>query len=133
LQPVGHLLGQAFLDLEVAGEEFDYPGQLGQPEEPLAGQVADVGHPRERQEVVLAEGLEGDAPGQDQLVVAFVVGKGGEVEFPGGEQLGIGAGHSPGCLGQVVRGRVVTQGDEEIRDRPLGRFQVNRLLLTGDP
>src|SRR5688572_24144445 len=33
LQPVGHLLGQALLDLEVAGEELDHPGQLRQPEE----------------------------------------------------------------------------------------------------
>ena len=108
LQPVGNLLGQAFLDLEVAGEELDDPGQLGQPEEPFAGQVADVRHPRERQEVVLAEGLEGDAPGQDELVVALVVGKGGEVEVPRGEQLGVGAGHPPGRLDQVVRVRVVT-------------------------
>src|SRR5688572_26419860 len=82
---------------------------------------------------MLAEGLEGNAPGQDELVIAFVVGEGGEVEVPRGEQLGVRLGYPPGCLDQVLRGRVVAQGDEQVPDRLLGRVQIEGLLLPGDP
>jgi hypothetical protein len=40
--PVGHLLCEAFLDLGAASEELDHPGQFGQAEDAIAGQVADV-------------------------------------------------------------------------------------------
>ena len=43
LQPVRHLDGQAFLHLEVASEQLDDAGQLGQAEDALARKVADVG------------------------------------------------------------------------------------------
>src|SRR3954468_13367360 len=33
LQPVGDLLGEPFLELQVPGEQLDDPGQLGQPED----------------------------------------------------------------------------------------------------
>src|ERR1700733_745617 len=90
LQPVCYLDGEAFLDLEVPGEQLHHPGQLGQPQDPFGGYVADVGHAVEGQEVVLAQRVEGDVPGQDQLVVALVVGEGGEVERLGRQELGIG-------------------------------------------
>ena len=45
LQPLRHLDGQAFLHLEVAGEQLDNAGQLGQAENPFARQVANVGDP----------------------------------------------------------------------------------------
>jgi len=45
--------------VEVAGEQLDHPGQLGQAEDAVAGQVADVGHAGERQQVVAAPGGEG--------------------------------------------------------------------------
>ena len=80
LEPVGDLLGEPLLDLQAAGEQLDHPGQLGQAEDALAGQVADVGDPGERQQVVLAQRVERDVPGQHQLVVALVVGEGGQVE-----------------------------------------------------
>ena len=43
LQPAGDLRGQPLLDLQRAGEVVDHPRELGQPDDPLAGQVADVG------------------------------------------------------------------------------------------
>ena len=54
LEPVGDLLGQSFLHLGAAGEQLDNSGQLGQAEYPVPGEIADVGHPDERQQVVLA-------------------------------------------------------------------------------
>ena len=41
-QVVGDLHGEPFLELEVAGEVLDDPGQLGEPEESLGRQVADM-------------------------------------------------------------------------------------------
>ena len=55
LQPVGNLLGQPFLHLQITGEHFHGPGQLRQPEDALPRQVPDVGEP--------VEGLPGAAPG----------------------------------------------------------------------
>ena len=69
LQPVRHLLGQALLDLRAAREHLDDPRQLGQAEDAFPGQVPDVRHPDERQQVVLAHRLHRDGPGQHQLVV----------------------------------------------------------------
>jgi hypothetical protein len=43
LEAIGHLHGQAVLDLEVAGEEVQRPRQLGQAEDALPGQVAEMG------------------------------------------------------------------------------------------
>ena len=80
LQPVGDLLGQPLLDLRAAGEQLDDPGELRQPEDPLAGQVADVRDADERQQVVLADRLHRDVAGEHQLVVPLVVGERGEVE-----------------------------------------------------
>ena len=56
-QQVGDLGGQALLHLRAARVDLDEPRELGQPGDPavLAGDVADVRHPVERQEVVLAE------------------------------------------------------------------------------
>jgi hypothetical protein len=42
-EPVGHLRGKPFLDLEVVGEEVDHPAELRQPDDPLSGQVGDLG------------------------------------------------------------------------------------------
>lgn len=54
-QPVGDLFGQPFLYLEVAGEQLDHPGQFRQSQNALTGQVTDVRHAVERQQVVLAQ------------------------------------------------------------------------------
>ena len=133
LQPVGHLLGQPLLDLQVAGEQLEHPGELRQAQDPLAGQVADVRHPGEGQQVVLAQGVQRDVPGDDQLVVALVVGEGRQVELRGGQQLGVGGGHPAGRLGQVRVSRVAAQRPEELVDRLLGRGPVHRPALPDDP
>jgi hypothetical protein len=43
LQPLCDLLGEALLELQVAGEQVGHPGQLGQTEDPSRRYVADVG------------------------------------------------------------------------------------------
>ena len=52
-EPAGDLAGEPLLGLEVAGEQLDHPGQLGQAEDAVAGEVADAGQAGERQQVVL--------------------------------------------------------------------------------
>jgi hypothetical protein len=95
LQPVGDLLGQALLNLQIPGEQLNDPGQLRQTEDALSGQVTDMGDAVEGQQVVLTQLLHRDALGKDQLVVALVVREGRQVELSRGEQLGEGAGDSP--------------------------------------
>ena len=113
VEPVGDLLSQALLHLQAARERFDDTRQFGQAEDALTGQVPDVGDTVERQEVVLAERLKGDVPGEHEFVVALVVGEGGEVEGAGREELGEGACDPPGRVDQVLGGRVVTQRHQE--------------------
>ena len=83
LQVVGDPLGQPLLGLHAAGVEVDQPGELGEPEDALPGQVPDVRHPDERQHVVLAQRLDRDVLDEHQLVVRLVVGEGRQVERPG--------------------------------------------------
>ena len=47
-QALGDLFGQPFLDLGPGREVLHQPGQLGQPDDALAGQVADVRDAGER-------------------------------------------------------------------------------------
>ena len=75
LQPVGDLRGQPLLDLQRSGEGLDHARELGQPDDPLARQVGDVGDADERQQVVLAQRVERDVACDDELVVAAVVGE----------------------------------------------------------
>lgn len=83
MEAVGDLLGQSFLDLKAAGEPVRDPGQLGQTEDATAREVADVGDAAEGQQVVLAQRLERQVPGQDELVVALVVAERGAVNASG--------------------------------------------------
>ena len=66
-----------------AREQVDDPAELGEADDSLAGQVADLSGAVERQQVVGAQRLEGNVADHDQLVVALVVGEGGGVEGPG--------------------------------------------------
>ena len=74
-QAVADLFGQPFLGLRPGGEVLHQAGQLGQAEDPLARQVADVRDPGEGQQVVLADRPERDGPRQDEFAVALVVGE----------------------------------------------------------
>ena len=71
VQVLGDLLGQPLLGLGPVSVELDEAGQLGQPEDPVGGQVPQVGHTDERQHVVLADRPDRDVLDHDQLVVAL--------------------------------------------------------------
>jgi hypothetical protein len=133
LQPADDLAGEPFLGLEVAGEQLDHPGQLGQAQDALARQVADVGDTPERQQVVLAQRAQWDRPGHHQLVVALVVGEGGGAERRRGEQLGEGVRDPARGAGKALGAQV---GPEGLQQRPggrLGRLQVDPAEGPGDP
>jgi hypothetical protein len=65
--------------------------------------------------------LHGDVLDQHQFVVALVVREGRQIELPGGEHLGEGAGDSSRRVGQVLGRRVLTQRDQQIGHRLLRR------------
>jgi hypothetical protein len=63
VEPVRDLLRQALLHLEGASTVVDDAGELRQPDDPLGGQVADVGDADEGQQMVLAQRVERDPGG----------------------------------------------------------------------
>ena len=93
---VGHLLAYALLNGEPPGEQSHQPGQLGDPDDLLVGDVADMGHSVKRERMVLAQREEGDGSlddladpaigaaaalgreGREQLVIALVPRRGVE-------------------------------------------------------
>src|SRR3712207_776297 len=94
VEPAGDLGGQALLDLEIAREELDDACELRQADDPLAWEVADVGDAHEREQMVLAQRVEGNAGGDDELVVAAVVGERNGAERRRRQQLRVHAGHA---------------------------------------
>ena len=73
VDPLGDLPGQPLLHLQVAREQLDDARELRQPDEAVAGHVADVRDAAERQQVVLAQRVERDVGDDDEFVVALVV------------------------------------------------------------
>ena len=125
VEVLGDLHGQPLLSLGPGREVLDQAGQFGQPEDALPGQVADVRDAREEQHVMLAEGPEGDGAGQDQLVITFVVGEGGEPERLRGQQFCVGAGHPGWCGPALLAIEVDPERGQEVRGGPLGCIQVH--------
>ena len=123
---VRHLGRQALLDLEAPGEVVDDPGELRQPEEPLVGEIAHMGDARERQQVVLTERGEGDGPGDDQLVVALVVGERRRLERLGCQQLCVRPRRAARRCHEVVTGALHAQRIEQVRDGTAGPLEVDR-------
>ena len=123
LQVVGDLGGQPLLSLRAVGVEVHDAGQLGQAEDPVGGQVADVRDARERQHVVLAQRPERDVVDQHQLVVPLGVVEGGEVELGDGEHLRQGQRHPARGGGQVAV-EVQAERGEQVAGRCLGGHQV---------
>ena len=92
-----------------------------------------MSHSVEGQEVVLAQGLERNVAGQHQLVVSLVVRERREIERPGREEFGEGAGDAAGGIEQVVVGRIPAESDEEVAHRLLGGGEIDRRPgLDGD-
>ena len=128
LEPVGDLLGEPLLYLQPAGEQLHHAGQLRQAENARRRDVADVGDPVERQQMVLAQRLERNVAGQHQLVVALVVGERCQVERSRRQQLGVRVRHPPGRVGQVFARGIMTEGHQQIRDGLFRCVEIDRRL-----
>jgi hypothetical protein len=125
LQPAGDLLGQPVLDLRIPSEQLDEPRRLRQAQDPSSRQVAHMGEAVERQQMVFAQRVHRDASGQHQLVIALVVGGGGQLERSGREQFDVRFGHPARRLDQMLAARVFAQGNQEISDRLIGGRQID--------
>ena len=131
LDGTGHLRGQALLDLQASGVALDEAGQLGEAGDhaALLRYVGHVGHTEERQEVVLAERVDGNVADHDHLVVVDVelldevVGR---ILVEATAHLGVHAGHPGRGIPQPVAGRVLADGHEDLGHRGLDPVQVDR-------
>lgn len=116
LNSFGDLGGEAFLDLQTAGEEFDEARNFAEADYLSVGDVGDVDFAEERQHVVFAEAEHFDVFDDDH----FVVGDGEECAF---EQsfgvFGVAAGeklhgfvNALGSSSKAFAGRVFAEADE---------------------
>jgi hypothetical protein len=93
-----------------------------------------VGDADERQQVVLADRVHREGAGQDELVVvALLVGEGGQLERAGGEQLGVGARHPSGRAPGALRIQRHPERGEELRRGGLGGGQVDAGVVGDHP
>jgi hypothetical protein len=113
-QPVSNLYGQAFLDLQLPGEEIDDAGELRQAEDACSRNVADVSDALERQKVMLTERHERDVASENQFVVLVVVRERGEIERLRRHELGERLSYPSGSVNEMLRRRVLTEGQEKI-------------------
>src|SRR5215510_6437999 len=60
VEVVGHLLANALLNGEPPSEQSHEPSQLGDPDDLLVGDIADMGNSVKRERMVLAQREEGD-------------------------------------------------------------------------
>ena len=104
LEPGRDLGGQPFLGLRSPGVVVDDPGELRQADDPLTGQVGQVGRAEEREQVVLAHRLDRDVADQHQLVVLLHVRERREVELRRAEELGVRLGQAPRASGRGPAG-----------------------------
>jgi hypothetical protein len=118
VEPVGDLLGQALLHLQVACEQLDHARQLGEADDPVARQVADVRDAVEREHVVHAERVERDRARDDELVVAAVVGERRRRERRRRQQLGVGVGDPARRFAQSLLGQIGAEGAQQVGGRP---------------
>ena len=128
-QGFGDLAGEPLLNLGPLGVQVHQPGDLRQAGDPavLAGDVADVGHPVERHQVMLAGGIERDLLDDHHLVVILVehgvqdaLGLGVEP----GEHLAVGARDAGRRVLQALSIRVFADRVEQLADRGLGALLV---------
>src|SRR6478609_6827393 len=130
-QGVRDLGGEPLLHLRSLGVDVDEPGELGEPGDlaVLARDVADVRHPGERHEVVLAHRPELDVADQHHLVVAEVEGRGQHVRgglAQAGGQLLVGAGHPGRGVPEPLTVGVLPEGDQQLPNRGRRAVVVER-------
>ncbi len=116
----------AFLDLESAGESLDEARQLRQSRDATfgTGEVGDVRHAHERDEVMLAERREGDVANHHHLVVTGFEGHAkvfARVRFDAFEELDVHVGDATRGLEQTLAIGSSPMASRSSRTRPFTR------------
>jgi len=132
LEPARDLARQALLDLEVAREEVNRPRELRQSHDALTRQVAHVRHVGGGEQVVLAHRVERNRTGDDELVIALVVGKRRGIEGNGREEVRVERCHPSGRRAAALAREVDAEGLEERGCGMLRAPEVNSALLGED-
>src|SRR5579871_4324952 len=145
IQGIGDLRRHSLLNLHASRVDLDDPGQFGDADNPLVGQVAEMRPPDDRRHVVLAVRYETDIAQQHHLVIS-----GHFLESPlqqlvrifviSGKPLSIGASDTRRCVDQPLAPRVIAgptdQGDNGLFDfgggRSVGGLDRFRMLLTSE-
>ena len=112
-----------------AGEAVHDAGQLGEADDlAVPGNIGDMGHADEGQQVMLAHGVERDVPHGDHLVAAGLVedldmlgGVGGEAA----ENLGVHFSHTAGGLLYAGAVGVLPDGQQDFPDGGFDSLQVH--------
>src|SRR6478752_1771773 len=136
---VGDLRREPLMHLRAPGEDVDETRELGQSGDSpvLARDVADVRHPVEGHEVVLARAVELDVPHDDELLVVDLERRAehvGRRHVEAGVDLGERPGHPARGVEQALAVGVLTDGEEQLPDGRLGARLVDRhpsALLVG--
>jgi hypothetical protein len=127
VEGVGHLGGEALLELGTTRVAFHDPGQLREPHHLAVGYVPDVGLADHRQQMVLTGRIEGDVPDEDHLVVILLKPDGqlagGVYVQPGEEEL-VGPRDPRGRFLQSFSVGVLPHGGQYLPDGPLDAGQV---------
>ena len=124
-QRIRDLRGQPLLHLRPLRVQVDQPGDFRQPGDAAVHtrDVADVGHPVERHQMVLARGVQGDLLHQHEFVVLLVecgVEHRIRVGVEPGEYLPVRPRDPGGGVFQAVPVGILPDGDEQFPDRRLG-------------
>ena len=104
------------MHLRAAGNRFHDAGQLAQSHHLAAGNVADVGHAGERQEVMLAHAVEADVAHKDHLIVFLgeeFLEMHARVVVQAGKEFGIHAGHAGRRFAQAFAVGIFADGSED--------------------
>jgi hypothetical protein len=129
----GDLAGQPLLGLRAPGEELHGAGELRQPEDPRARQVAHVRDTDEGQQVVLAHRAHRDVADDDELVVARVVGEGRHLELRHGEHLEVRPDEPPGGVDHRLGLDRQAECGHQLGGGRLGAADVDQGGVCGDP
>ena len=138
LDGLADLSGQSFLLLRAAGDDLDGPGQLREADDAVVLRlVRDVGHAREREQVVLAHACEGDVA-HDDGILAFLGELASEVLARAGsdacEEFPVGLRDPSRGVEETLSVGVLADGEEDLANRGLDPVVIDafgRVVVGG--
>ena len=126
LEPVGDLRRHALLHLQIARVHVDDARELREPDDARSRDVPDVRDAGERQQVMLAEGVERDVADDDELVVLAVVRERRRFERLDGLELLVHSRDAAGRVAQRLVVEVVAEAGQQIGGGLLDLGQIDR-------